>query len=77
MTLVFLLIRAEHGKTGLVKAQLEKFNEIIDINEVFGRYDIIARVETYDNKEFKKFTQNKIRIQEGIKSVEAVFAAED
>ena len=77
MTLAFLLIRAEHGKIGIVKTQLTKFDEIKEINEVFGRYDIIAKIETPSMKEFKRFIQNKIRVQEGIKSVEPVFAADD
>jgi len=77
MTLVFLLIRAKHGKNGLVRAQLEKFEEITELYEVFGRYDIIAKVETYSNKEFRNFVQNKLRVEEGIKSVEPIFSAED
>ena len=31
MTLVYLLIRAAHGKEGLVKAKLSKFDEINEI----------------------------------------------
>lgn len=77
MTLVYLLIRAEHGKIGIVKAQLEKFQEITELHEVFGRYDIIAKVETFNNKDFRKFIQNKIRVQEGIKSIEPIFSTED
>jgi len=52
MTLVYLLIRAEHGKEGIVKAAMSKFSEIIEIHEVFGRYDIIAKVETEDQQKF-------------------------
>lgn len=77
MVIVYLLIRAEHGKIGIVKAQLEKFNEISEIYEVFGRYDIIGKVETFSVKEFKKFIQNKIRVQEGIKSIEPIFVADE
>ncbi len=77
MTLVYLLIRAEHGKIGIVKAQLSKFEEITELHEVFGRYDILARVETEDNAQFRKFVQNKLRVQEGIKSTEPVFVADD
>ncbi|MFH2020799.1 MAG: Lrp/AsnC ligand binding domain-containing protein [archaeon] len=77
MTIAYLLLRAEHGKIGIVKSQISKFEEIKEINEVFGRYDIIARVETPSMKEFKKFIQNKIRVQEGIKSIEPVFVADD
>ncbi len=77
MVLVFLLIRAEHGKIGIVKAQLQKLEEITEVYEVFGRYDILAKVETYTNKEFRKFIQNKIRVQEGIKSTEPIFVAEE
>ncbi len=77
MVLAYLLMRAEHGKIGIVKAQLEKFDELIDVHEVFGRYDIIARVEADSMKDFRKFIQNKIRVQEGIKSVEPIFVADE
>lgn len=77
MTLVYLLLRAEHGKIGIVKAALQKFDEIEDVHEVFGRYDIIAKVYTQNSSEFRRFIQNKIRIMEGIKSIEPVFVAED
>lgn len=77
MTLVYLLIRAEHGKLGIVKAQLSKFEEITEIHEVFGRYDIIAKVETESNQEFRRFIQNKLRVEEGIKSIEPIFVADD
>jgi DNA-binding Lrp family transcriptional regulator len=42
----------------------------------FARYDIIAKVETYSGKEFRKFIQNKMRIIEGIKSIEPIFVAD-
>ena len=77
MTLVYLLLRAEHGKIGIVKNALTKYEEMKEIHEVFGRYDIIAKVETQNSKDFKRFIQNKIRIMEGIKSIEPVFAADD
>lgn len=77
MTLVYLLLRAEHGKIGIVKAALLKHPEIEEAHEVFGRYDIIAKIYTANSSEFRKFIQNKIRIMEGIKSIEPVFVAED
>ena len=76
MKLSYLLIRAVHGKISLVKAKLENYEEITEIYEVFGRYDIIAKVETFSGKEFRKFIQNKMRIIEGIKSIEPIFVAE-
>ena len=66
MVMVYLLLRAEHGKIGIVKTALSKYEEIEEIHEVFGRYDIFAKV-----------IKNKIRIQEGIKSIEPVFVADD
>ncbi len=77
MTLVYLLLRAEHGKIGIVKATLAKFEEIREIHEVFGRYDLIAKIQTASSGDFRKFIQNRIRIMEGIKSIEPVFVAED
>jgi len=77
MSIVYLLIRAEYGKIGIVKAQLEKFRENTEIHEVCGRYDIIAKVETDSSKEFRKFVQNRIRVQEAIKSIEPIFVADE
>jgi DNA-binding Lrp family transcriptional regulator len=77
MTLVYVLIRAEHGKEGLVKNALSKFDEIIEIHEVFGRYDILAKVQTVDTEKFRRFVKNKVRILEGIKSTEPLFVADD
>ena len=77
MVMVYLLVRAEHGKLGIVKRALSKYSEIAEIHEVFGRYDIIAKIIANDTKSFRKFIQNKIRIQEGIKSIEPVFVADD
>ena len=77
MALVYLMIRAEHGKIGLVKSALSKFDEIKEMHEIFGRYDIIAKIQTPTSIEFRKFISNKIRIMEGIKSIEPLFVAED
>ena len=77
MTLVYILLRAEHGKIGLVKAALSKHEEIKDIHEVFGRYDIIVKLETRSPEEFKRFVRNKLRVMEGIKSIEPLFVADD
>ena len=77
MVMVYILIRAEHGKIGLVKAAMAKYEEIEEIHEVFGRYDIITKVVTETTKDFKKFIQNKIRIMEGIKSIEPIFLADE
>lgn len=76
MTLVYLLIRAEHGKEGIVKSAMSKFPEILEIHEVYGRYDIIAKVETEDQDKFKKFINNKVRVMENIKSTEPIFVSE-
>ena len=77
MALVYLLIRAEHGKEGIVKASLSKYDEIKEIHEIFGRYDILAKVQTEDIVIFRKFIKNKLRIIEGVKSTEPLFVSDD
>ena len=77
MTLVYVLIRARHGNEGIVNAKLSKYDEIVENHEVFGRYDIIAKVETEDMDSFKKFIKNKIRVLDGIKSIEPIFVSDD
>jgi len=75
--IVYLLVRAEHGKEGLVRATLTKFEEIVELYEVFGRYDIVAKVDSPSNKDFSKFIRNRVRVLEGIKSIETLFASVD
>jgi len=67
-----MLINVKHGKLKLVFAALSKISEIVEIHEVYGRFDIVARVEVESKEELKKFIQNKLQITEGIHRTETL-----
>ncbi len=72
-----MLISVKHGHVKIVSKALLKHPEIIDLSEVFGRYDIIIKVEVENTEELQKFYQNKINIIEGIIRIESLIALEN
>ncbi len=71
----YILIKSQHGKNKIVARRLEKIDEIIEVNELFGRYDIIIKIETYDMESLQQFMQNKIWITEGIAHTESLIVS--
>ncbi len=67
-----MLIQTEHGKLKLVSSKLNKCEEIEQIDEVYGRFDIIIKIVVENQDELKKFIQNKIFIVEGITDTETL-----
>jgi len=72
MEVMFILIKVTHGKLKLVSSKLRDFEEIEEVNEIYGRYDIIAKVVVESKEEVKKFIQNKLLITEGISTTETL-----
>lgn len=72
MEVVYILIQCNHGKLKIVSNALKKFEEIEEIHEVYGRFDIVAKIICEDRTELKSFIQNKMQITEGIKSSETL-----
>ena len=56
----------------IVSAKLKEFDEVKEVHEVYGRFDIAAEIETENRAELKSFIQNKVNITEGIKSTEVL-----
>ena len=74
MEIAYLLIHCNHGKLKIASTALKKYEEIEDLHEVYGRYDIIAKVICENKAELKSFIQNKLQITEGIRDSETVLA---
>jgi len=72
MEVAYILIEARHGKLKIVSAALKKHEEIEELHEIYGRYDIIVKVVCEDGVELKSFIQNKLQITEGIKATETL-----
>ena len=73
---MFLMIVCKFGKKRLVSNRLMKFSEIKSINEVYGQYDIIVKIEANNPKEMEDFLQNKIRTIDDIDKIETAVIAE-
>ena len=70
--IVYFLVNVEHGKLKIVSNALQKIEEIVEVVEVFGRYDIIAKALVDDDYHLKSFYQNKITLLSGITRTETV-----
>lgn len=67
-----MLINTRQGKLKIVEAKLREYQEVKEVHEVYGRFDLIAEIETENRAELKSFIQNKIQIIESIRSTETL-----
>lgn len=72
MEKAYMLINTRQGKLRIASSKLKEFKEVKEIHEIYGRFDIVAEVETGTSTELKAFIQNKVQIIEGIKSTEVL-----
>ena len=71
----FILIKTHHGKNKIVAKRLETVEEIVDLNEIFGRYDLLIKVQTESIKKLQEWIQNKLWIIEGISNTETLIVS--
>ncbi|KYK24555.1 hypothetical protein AYK26_03165 [Euryarchaeota archaeon SM23-78] len=76
MEKAYMLINTRQGKMRIASSKLKEFKEVIEIHEVYGRFDIVAEVETKNNTELKAFIQNKVQIIEGIRNTEVLLVSD-
>jgi len=65
--LVYILIVTTYGRKKEVSNKLLKFKEIEDVHELYGQYDIIAKVSAPDMRRLEDLIQKNIR---SIKEIE-------
>ena len=68
MTIAYILISTEMGRELQVKEALDENQEVKESFQVYGIYDVIARIEAKDIDELKDIVFPKIRIIPGIRS---------
>jgi len=66
MITYFILIRIEANKEDEVYDALSKVKQIEGIREVFGEYDMIARIEAKNLKEMRVIIISKVRAVPGV-----------
>ncbi len=74
MTLFFVLINLEpqEDKLEKVKEEVDKIPQVIESYIVFGRCDIIAKMETETMSELAQIVRYKIRSIKGIEKTETL-----
>ena len=76
MLTCFILIRVEAKKEDQVYNSLVQVKEIEGIREVFGEYDMIARMEARNLKELRSLVIQKVRSVPGILSTTTLITSE-
>ena len=66
MITCFILIRIQANKEDEVYDSLSKVKNIEGIREVFGEYDMIARIEAKNLKEMRVIIISKVRSVPGV-----------
>lgn len=74
--LVYILIVTKYGKKKDVSNKLLKFPEIEDIHELYGQYDIIAKVSAPDMGRLEDFIQKNIRNIEEIDGTQTLVVSD-
>ena len=66
MSIGFILIKAAPALEHEVYNKLSKVQEIIDLQPLFGEYDLIAKIEAEDFKKLGELVINNIRSVKGV-----------
>jgi DNA-binding Lrp family transcriptional regulator len=66
MSIGFILIKAAPSLEHEVYNKLSKIQEIIDLQPLFGEYDLIAKIEAEDFEKLGEIVINNIRSLQGV-----------
>ena len=74
--LAYILLLVEHGKITNVAESLLKFDEVKELHELYGEFDIIAKVEAADMAALKDFIEKKLRPIKEIRETQTLIASD-
>ena len=66
MTVAFVLIHVSSLREAEVYDKLSKIPEVMELHSLFGKYDIIAKIEAKDYESIGEIVIRKIRKIDGI-----------
>ena len=61
MVLAYVLITIQSGSEKDVLKKISSFEEILEVDKVFGEYDAIVKVQVGELSELEKFLSEKLR----------------
>ena len=73
----FVLINCEPGKETEVLEQLHKIKSVVDIQETFGIYDIVARIESDSQSQLDNIISDQIRQMRNVDSTLTLIPTEE
>lgn len=68
----YLLIQTKFGKATEVVSALKEFEEVSNVDSVYGRHDLVVKVEVETPKSLEAFLKNNILTIEDIQSNETL-----
>jgi DNA-binding Lrp family transcriptional regulator len=74
MTVGFVLIRVFPKHESEVFTKLSKLPEVIELHQLFGEYDLLAKVESVGYESIGEIVIKKIRIIDGITDTQTLAA---
>ena len=76
MLTCFILIRVQANMEDKVYDSLSKVKEIEGIREVFGEYDMIARIEAKNIKDMRSIIITRVRSVPGVNSTTTLITSD-
>ena len=73
----FILINCELGKESEVLEQLRKVENVVDTQETFGVYDIVARIDSDSQSQLANIISDQIRKISNINSTLTLFPTDE
>ena len=74
--LVYMLLIVKYGEKKQVSKKLLQFDEIENVHELFGQYDIIIKIHQEDLKKIEDFVEQNIRSMPEIERTETLVVSD-
>ncbi len=76
MVKAYILVKVQVGSERDIFNKLKKMNEVEDVNELYGEWDIIAKIKVNKLEDLDSLISDKIRAVKEIKETSTIIVAE-
>ena len=76
MATAFVLIKTDLGKEEQLMEDIKKTESVVSVYMVYGKYDLIAKIDAKSFEKVKETITWKIRRMDNVKSTITMFATE-
>ena len=73
--IAYLLITAEKGQEQNIFDRLENQNQVLNVNILFGEWDLIAKLDVENNEALGTFIMDHVRSIEGVQMSSTLIVA--